>query len=169
MSVSGAVGADGVMVCHGEADEVGVPERSLLRYAGFWIRFAARVLDGAILFLASIAVGFAVGFFVSFGVGTGAALIASWVSSVSQLVLGMIYEIVFLHKYQATPGKMVLGIRVIALGKESISIPLALGRFFAAVLSGILLYIGYIIAAFDREKRALHDHICNTRVVRVVK
>jgi len=27
------------------------------------------------------------------------------------------------------------------------------------------LEIGYIIAGFDREERAVHDHICGTRVV----
>jgi uncharacterized RDD family membrane protein YckC len=39
------------------------------------------------------------------------------------------------------------------------------GRFFAKILSAMMLWIGFIIAAFDREKRALHDHICGTRVV----
>jgi len=38
-------------------------------------------------------------------------------------------------------------------------------RFFATMLSQLTLYIGYIIAAFDDEKRSLHDHICDTRVV----
>jgi hypothetical protein len=28
-----------------------------------------------------------------------------------------------------------------------------------------ICYIGYIMVAFDQEKRSLHDHICNTRVV----
>jgi uncharacterized RDD family membrane protein YckC len=41
----------------------------------------------------------------------------------------------------------------------------ALGRYFAKMLSGFTCLIGYIIAAFDGQKRALHDHICNTRVV----
>jgi hypothetical protein len=27
-------------------------------------------------------------------------------------------------------------------------------------------FVGYIIAAFDREKRTMHDRICKTRVVR---
>ena len=40
----------------------------------------------------------------------------------------------------------------------------AIGRHFSEWLSSIL-FIGYIMAAFDEEKRALHDRICGTRVV----
>jgi len=29
----------------------------------------------------------------------------------------------------------------------------------------MVCYIGYLIVAFDDQKRALHDHICNTRVI----
>ena len=29
----------------------------------------------------------------------------------------------------------------------------------------MICYIGYILAAFDDQKRSLHDHICNTRVI----
>jgi uncharacterized RDD family membrane protein YckC len=46
-----------------------------------------------------------------------------------------------------------------------ISAGLAVGRFFAKILSSLTLCIGFLIAAFDREKRSLHDHICGTRVV----
>ena len=42
----------------------------------------------------------------------------------------------------------------------------AFGRYFAKILSGLILMIGYIMAAFDSEKRALHDMICDTRVIR---
>ena len=47
-----------------------------------------------------------------------------------------------------------------------LSIPHAIGRACAEILSGMTCYIGYIMVAFDEpEKRALHDHICSTRVV----
>jgi uncharacterized RDD family membrane protein YckC len=41
----------------------------------------------------------------------------------------------------------------------------ALGRSAGHLVSGMTCLIGYIIAAFDDEKRALHDYMCNTRVV----
>jgi uncharacterized RDD family membrane protein YckC len=40
------------------------------------------------------------------------------------------------------------------------------GRYFAQGLSAMLLYIGYIMAGFDSEKRALHDYLCDTRVIK---
>jgi uncharacterized RDD family membrane protein YckC len=33
------------------------------------------------------------------------------------------------------------------------------------IVSGIILLIGYIMAGFDDEKRALHDRVCDTRVI----
>jgi uncharacterized RDD family membrane protein YckC len=42
---------------------------------------------------------------------------------------------------------------------------LAVGRYFAHMLSAFTLYIGYMMAGWDEEKRALHDRICDTRVV----
>jgi uncharacterized RDD family membrane protein YckC len=41
----------------------------------------------------------------------------------------------------------------------------AAGRYFAKILSGIILYIGFIMAFWDDEKKALHDIICQTRVI----
>jgi hypothetical protein len=35
------------------------------------------------------------------------------------------------------------------------------------MLSAFTLTIGYIMAGIDEQKRALHDRICNTRVVRI--
>jgi len=42
----------------------------------------------------------------------------------------------------------------------------AAGRYFAKMLSGIIMGIGYIMAGFDSQKRALHDMICDTRVIK---
>ena len=68
-------------------------------------------------------------------------------------------------KYGATLGKMACGIRVVRPDGSPVTYLRAFGRYWAKFLSGIMLLIGYIIAAFDAEKRALHDHICDTRVV----
>ena len=66
----------------------------------------------------------------------------------------------------ATPGKMALGIRIVRAGGGGISPGLAVGRCFRQVLSGILVGIGYLMAAFDAENRMLHDRLCDTRVIR---
>ena len=75
------------------------------------------------------------------------------------------YQIFFVGKYAATPGKMACGLRVVTADGGKVGFGLATGRAFAEMLSGMICYIGYIIIAFDDQKRALHDHICSTRVV----
>ena len=66
----------------------------------------------------------------------------------------------------ATPGKMALRLKVVTPEGAPVSYGRSFARAFSMILSGIVCYIGFIIAAFDEEKRALHDHICGTRVVR---
>ena len=81
------------------------------------------------------------------------------------LALGAFYEVYFLSAHGATPGKMAMGLRVIRADGGPISPMLALARHFAEWVSAIILMIGYIMAGFDPEKRALHDRICDTRVI----
>ncbi len=40
-----------------------------------------------------------------------------------------------------------------------------MGRYFANTLSGMTLGVGYVLIVFDDQKRALHDYICDTRIV----
>lgn len=69
-------------------------------------------------------------------------------------------------KYQATLGKMALGIKVVGKEGARISFARATGRFFAKALSYLILYIGFIMAGFTNRKRALHDLISETYVVK---
>ncbi len=138
-------------------------------YAGFWIRFVAKFIDGLILGVVFL-VPFFIFVFQSARVGAAGrpSLVSEVVPLLLQLVLvlaNMGYSIFFLGKYGATPGKMACKIHVVTAEGGKISYLRATGRFFAEMLSGMVCYIGYIIAGFDEEKRALHDHICNTRVV----
>jgi uncharacterized RDD family membrane protein YckC len=55
---------------------------------------------------------------------------------------------------------------VVRSNGERITTGRAAGRYFAYLLSAFTLAIGFIIAAFDPEKRAMHDRICDTRVIR---
>ena len=80
------------------------------------------------------------------------------------LVLSIAYTTYFLGEYSATPGKMACGLKVVRPDGEKISYGRAFGRFFAEFLSSIISGIGYLMVAFDGEKRALHDRICDTRV-----
>jgi len=109
------------------------------------------------------------------GRGTGPGVIfgqpgvvAQALSLLFQLILVAIrtvYSTFFLGKFGATPGKMVFKLTVVDASGGKISYGRAFGRSCAEILSQLICAIGYIIAAFDDQKRALHDHICNTRVI----
>ena len=78
----------------------------------------------------------------------------------------MTYYIFFTGYNGQTPGKMALRIQVV----RTDGTPMTYGRAFlrevvGKFLSALILGIGYIMAAFDADKRALHDRICDTRVV----
>ncbi len=136
----------------------GVTVAGEMVYAGFWIRFGAKFIDGIILGMAGLALAFA-------GGAIGGRTVAQAMNLLSNII-SLAYVIYFLGTFGATPGKMACGLKVVRSDGEKISYARACGRFFAEFLSSIILGIGYIIAAFDEEKRALHDRICDTRVVK---
>lgn len=68
--------------------------------------------------------------------------------------------------WQATLGKMALGMQVTDLQGQRISFLRATARYLAEILSALLLMIGYIMVAFHPRKQGLHDLIAGTLVVR---
>ena len=138
-----------------------------LNYAGFWIRFGAHVLDMLILMAVNVFISMIAGLSAGQAVGarpTGAIVLQLILMAIN-LAIGLSYEVIMIGKYGATLGKMACKIHVLTADGGQVSYLRALGRYFAKMLSGMICAIGYIIAAFDDQKRALHDHICNTRVV----
>lgn len=80
--------------------------------------------------------------------------------------VGLAYKGFFISHGGQTPGKMAAGIQVITMDGGPVSLGRALLRPLAEYLSGILLCLGYLMAA-SANKRALHDHIAGTRVIYV--
>jgi uncharacterized RDD family membrane protein YckC len=151
------------------------------RYGGFWIRFLARVIDTILLGIAGMIIRIPLMLLVG-GVGLGlsnaqdptaalAALPALFgvlgLSILINIALAFFYEIYFLTSRGATPGKMALGLKVIRADGGPITMGLAVGRYFAYILSSFTFFIGFIIAGFDDQKRSLHDRICDTRVIKL--
>ena len=66
----------------------------------------------------------------------------------------------------ATLGKIALGLRVVDLNGNRIGFGRATGRYFGKLISGAILFLGYIMAAFTQQKQALHDIIAGCLVVR---
>jgi uncharacterized RDD family membrane protein YckC len=76
------------------------------------------------------------------------------------------YFIYFIGKDGQTPGKKLCKIRVVNADGTQVSYAKAAGRFFGYMLSWIILGIGFLMAAWDDETRALHDRLCDTRVIK---
>ena len=137
----------------------GLPISSAERvYGGFWIRVVAQLLDGVILWAVDYLIGL-LGMVVEGGVGLAITRGFSFIVNVG-------YATYFVGGYGATPGKMAFGLKVIRANGDKVSYGRAFGRFWAQMLSSLILCIGFIMVAFDKEKRGLHDRICDTRVVR---
>lgn len=147
----------------------GVAVTSAMEYATFWTRFAAKFIDGIILWIVNTAIGFAMGLGFAGAVRSGgseAMIVLQVVAYLVGTAITLLYGVFFLGRYGATPGKMACHIKVVTAEGEPISYGRAAGRCLSEILSGLICYIGYIMAGFDEERRALHDRICSTRVIR---
>jgi uncharacterized RDD family membrane protein YckC len=148
---------------------VNVATAGAMNYAGFWVRFAAIFLDGLILKAASVVI------MLVLGLGVAAALIGPrytaeagalyFILLGTQLLIAAVYEIIMVGKYGATLGKMACKIKVVLADGSPVPYGTSVGRYFSKFVSSLICAIGYIMAAFDGEKRALHDRMCSTRVI----
>jgi uncharacterized RDD family membrane protein YckC len=68
--------------------------------------------------------------------------------------------------FQATPGKMIMGLKVTDLDGGALSFSRATARYFSKILSGLPLYAGYVMILFTVRNQGLHDKIAKTQVVR---
>jgi uncharacterized RDD family membrane protein YckC len=142
-------------------------------YGGFWIRFVARIIDLVIVSVALSIITIPLG--ALFGVGLlgvtdplrqGAAF-ATIVGLylLLSVVINFLYEVYFVSSRGGTPGKLILSLKIVHPDGSLLTVGQAVGRFFAYMLNAFTFYIGFIMAAFDDEKRALHDRIMNSRVI----
>jgi uncharacterized RDD family membrane protein YckC/DNA-directed RNA polymerase subunit RPC12/RpoP len=140
-----------------------------LKYAGFWIRFAAKIIDGLIMGVVNGLLGFALGLVFTTTVKARPGevffppvMLASFGFGV---ILAASYSTFFLGRFGATPGKMACKLKVVTPEGRPVSYATGFGRYFGEMVSALICYIGFMMAGWDSEKRALHDRICNTRVI----
>ncbi|MEQ2006581.1 MAG: RDD family protein [Limisphaerales bacterium] len=143
----------------------GAAQPGTLTYATFWIRFGAKFIDGILLQIIGGIMGFVLGLAFSGGLAQNPAYLALFY--VLGFGLEVVYKTIFIGMTGATPGKMACKLRVVNADGSKVSYAKACGRAFAELLSAMICLGGYIMAAFDDEKRALHDRICDTRVIKV--
>ena len=141
-------------------------------YAGFWKRFAAYLIDYFVLLIPSGVVGGVLGFVLGAGMGaagsgeTAVEVVTQLISGLAGLFIAAAYYGWFhASRGGATLGKMAIGIKVVRGNGDRLTLGRSIGRYFATILSGLTLCIGYLMAAFTERKQGLHDLICDTVVV----
>ena len=146
----------------------GLSVAGAFNYAGFWIRFGAIAIDAFILWIANMIIFIPLGILAPTSEENPFIILSLMpLLMIAQYAIPAAYDTWFVGKYGATPGKMACKIKVIVADGGRVTYMRAFGRHFAKWLSSMILAIGFIMAAFDDEKRTLHDRICETRVVRV--
>ena len=143
-------------------------------YGGFWMRLGARFIDSfvlmtPILILAAVLVP---NLLRVRGDASNPALAALSLIFFLILFLAVIlYEVLLLRYYGATVGKMACGLKVVRSDGRSLGWGVSFGRFFMLNVEGIpylnlvLMPISGIMTGVDKEKRSLHDRVCDTRVI----
>lgn len=141
-------------------------------HAGFWRRVAAYLIDTLILMPVFLVLEFVFVMPVMLQAAHGnphpqpsfAMLPVIWVLFI---VLPWLYfALCESSRWQATPGKLALGLRVTDLCGRRVGFGRATGRFFGKVISGLIFDIGYMMAGWTVRKQALHDLMADCCVVR---
>jgi uncharacterized RDD family membrane protein YckC len=146
----------------GTASAAGRP----FEYAGFWIRALAYIIDAAIIGIVRWAILLPLGIgFIIRPMNPDWSTLAT-VPLVS-LAISACYFVFFWTRSGATPGKTILRLKVVTPQGGLITTGQAVGRYFGQILSGLILCIGFMMAGWDSEKRALHDRLADTRVIRL--
>lgn len=141
------------------------------RPAGFWIRLVAHIIDQIILFVTYTVIFLIVVAVVDpafYGVNEPVRDPSSGAESLYylfSLLTAMSYYTFTVSFWSATLGKRAVGIRVLRPDGTKLSFWRAFARYWASILSALLLLIGYLMIAFREDKRGLHDGMCDTVVV----
>jgi predicted Zn finger-like uncharacterized protein len=150
----------------GRAAYVAAETPADLPKAGFWIRAVAAMIDGLLLSTVQFALSLALGLAGGYGEGESFSVIAiTWLCS---MAVSVTYYVFFTGYNGQTPGKMALRIQVVRCDGT----PMSYGRAFlreivGKFVSSIILGIGYLMVAFDRDKQGLHDKIAGTYVIKL--
>ncbi|MEO0072905.1 MAG: RDD family protein [candidate division WOR-3 bacterium] len=126
---------------------------SKLRYAGFWLRLVAYLLDTLVLVIP---------------VGILSALLSFPFPRLmlAAIINWLYFSLMESSKLQATLGKLALGLTVTDINGNRISFARATARHFAKIISGLTIFIGFILAGFTPKRQALHDIIADCLVIK---
>lgn len=140
------------------------PEPSSIRYAGFWMRFWAYLLD--LIIIGSIERLIVNPLFRVMEIPLVEFNMFAPVS-IASAVIFYLYFVLMTKYFNQTLGKMVFGIKVIDLKNDKLTWGTILFREWIGRFISATVVIGYIIVAFLPKKQGLHDLFTDTSVIHV--
>jgi uncharacterized RDD family membrane protein YckC len=153
-------------------------------YAGFWLRFVAYVIDSIIVYviqsfifipvLGLLGITFASDFDNMENMSDaeamgmlGAMMAFSGGAFLLITIISILYwSLMESSKYQATVGKLALGLKVTDMEGKNLDFTKSLIRNACKIISQMILFVGFIMAGFTEKKQGLHDMIAGTLVVK---
>ena len=134
-------------------------------YAGFWLRVAAYLLDSALI---ALVLTFVLLLYEAFQHDDfdGVLSVALKLSAVATWLTWAYFALMESSPVQGTLGKLAVGIKVTDKNGDPITFIRASWRYWAKLLSSWTFMIGWLMAAFTPNKRALHDIVAGTLVLR---
>lgn len=134
-------------------------------YVGFWARVGASIIDSILVMMVTVPLLYSIygaDYFISTEILRGPGdLVISY-------VLPAVAVILFWYFRSATPGKMVIGAKIVdAQTGEQPSTGQLIGRYAGYFVSMFPLMLGLIWVGLDKKKQGWHDKLARTVVVKV--
>jgi len=138
-------------------------ENIMYEYVGFWTRVGASIIDSILLLAITSPILYAIygeQYFSSEAMLQGTSdFVFSYVFPIVATILFWIYK-------SATPGKMVLSVKVLDTKTGQAPTPVqAIVRYIGYYVSLLPLGLGFFWIAFDEKKQGWHDKMAGTVVI----
>jgi len=139
---------------------------SCVQHPSFWLRLGAGLLDVVALNLVLFIFFYAIAGLASLSSSHGNGPLVEYFSLLTMSIIIIPCYIYYdTSSWQATPGKLAVGLIVVDRNGHALSIKQAVVREFSKILSALPLGMGFIMIAFSKERQALHDRLAESYVV----
>lgn len=133
-------------------DNVASDEKASRQYAGFWIRTLAAIIDSIIMLIITLPLLY---LFYGDDFVTSESVVKGGADLIISYLLPVVFSVALWMKFGGTPGKRMLGLKVIdEQTGQHLTLGKSLLRYVAYFFSTIALLIGFFWVAFDKKRRA---------------
>jgi uncharacterized RDD family membrane protein YckC len=150
-----------------------------IAFSGFWRRVCANVVDGILLGIVGIVIAIPL-FIGMFSLASNAAMVGDqealtaaiarmerwgYIVAAANIFVYLAYMIGFKYRRGATPGYSRLGIKIVSMTGDPLTIAQVVVRFIGSLCSLLALGLGFLWIAFDKHRQSWHDKAAGTYVV----